>query len=328
MSPLFILILYTSGILSIAAVIIVVLLAQTKAIKTSNDATLNQPYSSAGIRKNLVITLSVLETPIIFSSIGIALAATFIGGINDIRTTLTIVSYFITIASVGAFTAYACSKPAKSFLNAISAHPQYEGAISQKLIILLSLLQTPLLFTLITIWIHLNLIKNADLIGILTNERLFLSACLCITMGISVIGVLNGLTKLMNTFSSLGIYFQSSLKPVSANLFFMLGLIETPVIFPFLIQFLNTKLLNGAVSIAPKYIYTLSILYIMFSLGLSYVAYKSGDVASKGIELVIKNKNLKKNIFPLSLIAQILLDARTIYIFVIIFLCILKLKIF
>jgi F0F1-type ATP synthase membrane subunit c/vacuolar-type H+-ATPase subunit K len=327
MNPIFMLILYIFGILSIALVVITVLVAQYRSANTSSDSTATQPQSSSEIRKNLVIILSILETPLIFASIGIALAATFITGINDIKTTLTIVTYFISISATTAFTAFACGKPSKSFLSAISAHPQHEGEISQKLVILLSLLQTPLLFTLITIWMHLNLIKNADLIGALTNEKLFLSSCLCLTMGISVIGVLNGLTKLMNRFSSLGRYFQSSTKATSANLFFMLGLIETPVIFPFLLQFLNTKLLSSSVSIEPKYVYMLSIIYLIFSLGLSYVTSKSGDVASSGIEAVIKNNNLKKNIFPLSFVAQILLDARIIHIFIVVFLCILKLKI-
>ena len=145
---------------------------------------------------------------------------------------------------------------------------------------------------------------------------------------IAACGVLKGMSFVIEGFSAVGIYFPEILKKFTASNFYTtLGLVEAPIIFPFLINMLMISFFKN--SISGNYIeYIFPFLYLFFGYVVSFVSYSSGKVSKENIFTISENKNVTKEIFSLNFITQVLLDARVIYLFIIIFLLILKLKLF
>jgi len=288
----------------------------------------DQPYSSKILSKYLLIILSILESPLIFSSLGIISVVISLLKIDNFYINLLAIFYFFLISFIAINVILYCKNPVINFLNNFSAHPQNEKLFSSKTIVVLSLFQTPLLFTLVIIWLHLSSLINSIENNSFSILKIVFSISLSLMFVISALGILKGMNFFITSFSNIGIYFSSIIRKISeSNFYTTIGLIEASIIFPFIINLIFLSFLKESKIIDYNFL-IFPFLFLIFGFIVYYVSLKSGKISANNFLILKKNNEIEKEIISLNFISQILLDARIIYFFIIIFLFLIKFKIF
>jgi F-type H+-transporting ATPase subunit c len=317
---------YIFGSICMGIIVVIIALSQKRNIVTTEESMKIQPASHSTLLKYLVLSVSTIESPLIFSSIAASFVIFAASNILLPQFSISCIFYFIAISIIASATAYTCGHAAKNYLRSLSAHFSFEGFISQKLIIGLSLLQTPLLFSLILIWLHTSLLQASFENENLNLFKIALSSSLCLMMAFASAGVLIGMGNIVKKYGKICIFFPEDAQTLSTRFFLMLGLVEAPIIFPFIINFILLHKLSATSILFTLQEYSLSIILPIFGIIVGYVSKKSGTMVAHNFQVMVKDENIKKATISLTFLSQILLDARILYAFLIIILCILKMK--
>jgi F0F1-type ATP synthase membrane subunit c/vacuolar-type H+-ATPase subunit K len=317
---------YLSGSICMGIVVITIAIAQKRNIVTTEESIKIQPASHSTLFKYLVLSVSTIESPLVFSSIAASFVIFAASNILLPQFSISCLFYFTAISIISSATAYACGHAAKNYLRSLSAHFSLEGFFSQKLIVALSLLQTPLLFSLILIWLHTSLLQASFYNDSLNLLKILLSSSLCLMMAFASTGVLIGMGKIVKKYGKICIFFPEDAQTLSTRFFLMLGLVEAPIIFPFIINFILLHKLSATSILFTLQEYSLSIILPIFGIIVGFVSRESGTMVAHNFQVMIKNENIKKTSISLTFLSQILLDARILYAFLVIILCILKMK--
>lgn len=200
--------------------------------------------------------------------------------------------------------------PITAGLISISRQPIMSKKIRNAIILMQSLMQTPVIFSIvISLLIKLQIDKIADL-----NSALGLfSAGLCFALG--SIGPIFAMTKLTTTaFHSIGLA-----KEIFSKIFYSFSIIsitfiETPIIFTtiisvFLINNLNSLTLDKAIINLAAATIT--------GIGATVTGISSGNVASAACNQISQNPENSKKISITAWIGQGIIETAIIYVFVI-----------
>lgn len=293
----------------------------------TKEGILKQPYSFDILKKQQILILALLDAPIILSAILIS----YINNLLKYKfeySYVIFIAYFISLTIVCVLTTYSFNIATKNFLYSISAHPQKGNILSSRLIFSFSILQAPLIISIVAIFININLIKNLlNIYPVALNlNKIILFSSSIISTSISAAGSILGIKKLTESFAKLNIYFLSIAEKNFLNFIFSIGLIDAPFIFSFLVNLLignATKNINNNFEII-----LMSILILFFGIICFTVSLNSGKVASISMNSLSQDFKKNKNIFSICILSQIFLDARVLYMFIIVIIFLSKLSLF
>ena len=156
---------FVAGVSSI--VLLTMMQAQSLVSLAVQNGLIHQPFSANILTKTQFILLALLEAPLLLAGVcsGYLLSLTTIGShINVVETIILLLS--LGIASC--MSLIHCIKPARSFIQALAAHPQgnYSSSTLQHLLLFISLMQTPFIFCLVSVLISANKLDNGFLVVI------------------------------------------------------------------------------------------------------------------------------------------------------------------
>jgi F0F1-type ATP synthase membrane subunit c/vacuolar-type H+-ATPase subunit K len=314
---------YIGIIISTAAITWAISYSRAIVNDSMQNGMLFQGYAFNVLKRNYLIIFAIFETPIILVAVMIIYLYNFFSS-SYIYLSIFLLASIISIALVSFFTALFYHKPSERFLSSIAAHPNLGGLTSGQLILCLSLIQTPLLITLISIIINcifLNDVLIKD-IFIPINKILILSSNVLL-VAIASSGSVIGMQEIIQKYANINIFYPSVSEKNFLNLIISLGLIEAPFIFSFIINLL----IVGLIDLPNNNILWIFVFVpLIFGIVAGYAAYQSGVVAARGFSFISENEEKNKKIRTIALFSQIILDSRVLYMFVIIILCMTTLK--
>lgn len=270
------------------------------------DAQHIQPSAHEDISSLLVVSNALTETaPVLGFIISIILLSSQPTNLYESLSYLGIVCAF---AITGGLVAYTSSRPPRAAFYAIARQPFFAKKIHLYTLIMQSIMQTPVLMGfLIALGIKNQIISTLSLYDSLR----LISAGLA--LGIGSIGPVIGLGNfLTEACVSLGINRHSYSKILSFS-FFNDAMIGASLIFALLISF----------SLLATSITTLSAAYsclgaaLCIGLGTLGVGISLGAIAKKGTSVLRINPSFHAILNKTSLVAQALVEAQTIYAFII-----------
>jgi len=280
----------------------------SKIARAALNAVDEAPYAYASISRNMIIALAMVETAAIIGVV-LALMLLFTQSItvpNLLEIGIAELGIFAALGISGAMVGIISGNPAQEAMTALARQPLFAGKIQNILLITLSFIQTPVIFSfLISLFIR---VQSPQLTSI-TQSISLLAAGLAI--GISSIGSALGL----------GFFAQAALKTIGYNrtiykklisfVFISQAIIETPLIFGLIIAvFIAFGALNATTPFK-----CITYLCSAFAIGVSTFgpSIQSGRTASAACIQIGKTPEQMSQIARVSVLVQGLIDAPAIY---------------
>lgn len=276
-----------------------------------------QPYAQHFLTRQTFLLLILLEAPLILISVGLGmLSAIFFKYEMATQMIFFGLLALFSLCLIALFTIYLYKKPAQYFLHACALHPLEGPKYINSSIFLLSLMQTPLIFSLVIFFIGFFLFSG--IVNFFSEESIFKSiiwGSAIFGTTISSIGVCLGISIYIKSIAHAGSLFPDRFSAYVKHGLLACALIEAPLIFSILISLLMiTKIfILNIVSVI-----IISFVGILFSSVSSYLSYTSALIASQGIYFIDKEGLDIKKGMSLSFLSQLFLDARLLYLFVIV----------
>lgn len=291
-------------------------LSQAKLSQVSISAINRQPAIKSELARTALLGIAIVETSALLGFIG-SILLSFNTPVN-IYQAIAEIGYVIAISVPGVVIGLASTMPAQAALMAISRQLFISKKISNLMILIQSLIQTPTAFGFIIALIILNYIKNVSSLG----------QALAIVAG----GLVIGLGSIGPGFG-VGYFTKQACLSIGQNrhayaklLSFTIisqAIIETPVIFAVIVSF---WLLNFSTLALVSPIIGIGCIASAFVMGLGTLGPGLGSsyVASKAAYEISINPQAYATISRTSLINQGIIDTGTIYAFIIAIMIILK----
>ena len=278
-----------------------------------------QPHAQSKITRALLLGSALTDTA---SLIALVITSLFIS-----HTTFNAAQPFINYGEVGALlglliagtvVTIATSLPARAACNAIARQPLFAQEIQRLMLVTQSLIQTPLIFAFIIAFMIKGKLVN---ITNLAQAVHLAAAGLCI--GLSSIGPTIGLglfTK--NIITSLG-YNRSIYKKIVMFTFMSATIIESPLIFSFVITLL---ILKAPITHTTFLVESIGCLFaaLIMAIGTLGSGISLGLVARKACASIMEYPEQYNDIRKVSLISQIFIETISIYSFLIAAIILLK----
>jgi F0F1-type ATP synthase membrane subunit c/vacuolar-type H+-ATPase subunit K len=299
---------YTAAVAALVLPAIGVSIAQGRINSTTLNMLQTQPQATNAIRKIYFISSAVIEATMI-----IALIISMMLSLKVPGTVYQAIAHCGIIFAIGicGFVIGICSaQPAQNAIIAIAREPFEHTKMMNLVLITLSLIQTPVIFGFIISWVIIMQSAQAQLSLALT---LLASG---IVMGIGAIGPIIGLSSFAQaSCKSIGINKRSYAKIISFT-FISQALIETPILFSFLIGLLLATL-PAAGFFSPISGY--KALASAFAMGLSTIGtgIASGNVSGAACTNITLYPDKHPMLSKISLLGQVFVDTNAIYGFII-----------
>lgn len=304
---------YFFMVIILLGIIFFILKSQSNINNLIEDGMLIQPYSVKSLKKEQFVILVLLEAPIILTSVLIFFLYSIIGYQIPYFYIL-IFSYIFSVGLTSCFTIIKYNDGVKFFIKAFSAHPQKSSSFANKLILSLSLLQAPLIVVIVSIFVNIININNFLSINhnIISLENIFIASLSVFLVSIASVGAIIGIGKITESYAKKNIFYSISSEKNFINLILGIGLVEAPFIFSFITSLFILKIIFKITTyVIPIIFLTLAFAFVAF-----FTSYKSGLISAKGFDLVDENMNKNKILFSITILGQILLDARILYMFI------------
>lgn len=284
-----------------------VAIGQSKTAQASFDAINRQPAAKEAISRSTILSLALIETSGLFGFIGAVLLS--IVKTNNIYDALAQLGFAFAIGIPGLLLGIVSAKPASSAIFSIARQPFIATKIRNFLIIILSLVQTPLAFGIV---IALLIRTQINYISNLPHALGLMAAGLCVGFG-CVGPILGAGFFTQKACQSIGLN-DSAIDRMLTFTIISQAIIETPAIFAIIISFLLLRLDYSNIAHDSFSIVYFAIAFVMGfgTLGPGISSGKTAAPASQEIALSQQNAPM---ISITSIIAQGILDTSAIFAF-------------
>jgi hypothetical protein len=304
-------------IITISTCIIIGILAYTRMYmgERINSSIIDQPYSSSIISKNYLISLAFLETPVILTVvIAISVFDLFSYSNSFLLSTLPLIYILLFSCSAGISIFYSGIWVPK-LLHTLGIHPQFETQIFMQFLIFSSAIQAPFIIFFISIFYHKYfMLAHFQEISLLSGHFVFIILQLCMVL-IMQYALAKGISKIVDTVSSLYLHYPENSKHIFILLIMQIGFLQAPFIFSFICFILLFKVFTMPLHFLY---YLFSFLTLCFGISGYLVIDQSSNVVVAALNKATYKINQNKSIMGFSLLSQILLDSRILYILLII----------
>ncbi len=272
-----------------------------------------QPSSAHSMGKSHFLLLVLFEAPALLSGVCAGYAMTLIS-IQAPLLALSIFFLIVSLAVVAISTVKYSSAPSSAFLLALAAHPQNSSQVANNALIFLSLMQTPLIFSLVSVFFAVVRLKSAITLPWIT---FFMMGMAPLLIAITGCGLLRGMNMYITEIALVAHYLPHAFRKILGEGLVALALIEAPLLLSFVIaMFVMTLDITNTFSSGIIIISAL----ILFGVVAAVVSYQSASSAALAVAHWRKNYIIKESITRLSFLSQVLLDTRVLYMFVVVLL--------
>jgi len=280
-----------------------VALSQGKTGSRFLDALNFQPHAFQALQRILLISLAILETGGILS-----LVIWLVMLQSDISTPLQAVGaggVICAMAIPGFLTSFRSYHPIQHAFNAVARHPRLGQSVMNLLLLLLSFIQTPLIFGTIVSWF---IIAQDQPEYIADSVRLLAAGGI---LGLGTIGPIIGLTRFAGqSFTSIGRYTDRYNDVVSFT-FVSQAIIETPILFALVLSLFVIFVVDPSNTSHYGIPYVLAMFCIF---GTTYGAgLSSSRTAMSTCEGITHHPQSYRSLVRTSVLAQTLIDTAAIY---------------
>jgi hypothetical protein len=268
--------------------------------------------------KNIFLLIVLLEAPLILISISLGMMGSlFIQYYDDPFLASFAIPALIGLFLITLMTVYVHKGPAQSLLYACSNHPQLGNVYTNNSLFLFSLIQTPLIFCLVIFF--MAFLKVNNIINSLASLEYigFINGSSVLNVAIAGLFVTSAIGNYITEITKAGSIFPNRFIEYVKQGILSLALIEAPLVF--------TVLINILIILKVGYDSLISILIVfflglIFSFSAGFLSKHSSRIASSGIKSsMVESVDIKK-IHRMVFISQVFLDARLLYIFIIVIL--------
>ncbi len=283
--------------------------------KNINNPIIVQPYSDNIISKNYLFSLAFLETPIIFTVIvGIMVFDLLSYSFSSLLQLLPSI-YLLFFSLSSAISIFYSGISLHSIFLAFGSHPQFESQFLMQFLLLSSSIQAPFIIFFVSIFYHKYYILSSINDIFFSNDYfVFIFAHFFILL-IMQLALVRGISKIINQIGLLYVKYPENCKHIFVLLIMQIGFLQAPFIFSFICFILLFKVFSMKFSFLY---YLFSFLSLCFSINGYVVIRQSSNLVVSSL----KNSDYKieknKVVMGFSLISQILLDSRILYILLII----------
>jgi F0F1-type ATP synthase membrane subunit c/vacuolar-type H+-ATPase subunit K len=279
------------------------------------DPIIIQPYSYPIVSKNYLISLALMETPVILTVVVAVLVFDLLAFTESVLLSLLPTIYLFLFSISASLSIYFSGISIPSLLSAFGAHPQYESSFLMQFLVFSSSIQAPFIIFFVALLYHkYYILNNIDCLLLLDGHILFV-ICKFFMILIMQYALIKGISKIIFSASNIYINYPENAKHIFILLIMQIGFLQAPFIFSFICFILLFQV----------FIMKFNFLYYLFSFlaicfGISgYLVIRQ---SSKVVLSSLKNANYKieknKSIMAFSILSQVLLDSRILYILLII----------
>lgn len=311
-----------AAVVSLIIIIRALSFVQSIAAVSSLEGIYLQPYSADIVKKNYFLITALLELPLILSFLSLGYIYTLckynIWGLAIIMFILCCGVIIISSKIIKS-----CEKIMYSFLLTIAHHPLGVRSLFNKFIILLTMIQAPLLLFLIAIIVNSSyIIASISYTELLfDSEAIIIAGLMIMCIGLAY-GVLIGIEKAGYSLWKNSFYAPSFCGRVYSSFIISMGLIELPL---FLGLIINVFVLQSLVNDIDKGYAIVIFCASLFFAALSYlVTTYSGKMIGYALSKGSNDSEREKKIISVALWAQFFIDARILYMFIIVIIIIVK----
>ncbi len=273
-----------------------------------------QPYAGNVIKKNYFLGLAFLESPLILTDISAISFSDLLEISAQGREIITLIPFFYTILSgvSAAISIYFTGLCMYYFFKIFGAHPQYDSSLLMQLIIFSSTLQAPFILFMVSLFIHKSFFFALTAVQ-MQEASYFIFFHLTLLLFVQF-GVMRNIKKILKELSFMYRAFPEYIKELFITVLMQLGFLQAPYIFSFVCFLLLLQVY------AKVYVYKVFI-FSSATFLFSFIAYliinSSGKIASTAIKNIDEKEKKNTSLINTSLLAQIILDSRIIYMLVI-----------
>ena len=263
-----------------------------------------QPRAQGPLQRIFFLGLALLETAAILSIvIGVLLWGT------DATEYMTLGAYtgiVLAMAIPGFLVSFRSAYPLREAFNAVARQPQMGQAITNMLLLMLSFIQTPLIFCFIMSWF---LIAHGPPAHLADALRLFATGG---TLALGIIGPTLGMTQFVGTVCNAIGKNRNSYNNIVSFTFISQAIIETPILFSLIVTLLLFFVVTPATGS-----FAAGIPYIFAMITLGSTAFGAGisssRTASTTCQSIARYPHSHRALSRISVLAQTLIDTNVIY---------------
>lgn len=273
-----------------------------------------QPYAGNAIRKSYFLGLAFLESPLILTAISAIVFSDLLNNRLLGSNIISFIPFFYTILAgmSAAISIYFTGYCMYHFLKIFGAHPQYDSSLLMQLIIFSSTLQAPFILFMVSLFIHKSFFFSLDISSI-NSSSYFVFFHLTLLL-IVQFGVMRNIKKILRELSFMYRSFPEYIKDFFVTVLMQLGFLQAPYIFSF-VSFLLLLQVYTKIYMYKAVVFSLST--FLFSTVGYLITNNSGNVVVNIIKNIDQKEKENNGLINTSLLAQIILDSRIIYMLIV-----------
>lgn len=280
-----------------------------------NKPIIIQPYSNTIVSKNYLISLAFLETPIILTVVVAITIFDLLTYSSSILLQVLPSMYLLLFSISAAMSIFYSGISLPSLFLSFGCHPQFESQFLMQFLVLSSSIQAPFIIFFVSIFYHkYYILSNINAISLFDGYFIFVLFHFLMVL-IMQFALVKGISNIINQIGMLYVKYPENCKHIFILLIMQIGFLQAPFIFSFICFILLFKVFS------MKFVW----LYYLFSFLAFCFGINGYTVINQSSNLVtsaLKNSDYKieknKVIMGFSLVSQILLDSRILYILLII----------
>jgi F-type H+-transporting ATPase subunit c len=263
-----------------------------------------QPHAANQLASINILALALSETSAILCLLmGIVMLMSPVANPISVWSS---VGIFFALGIPGFVSGYVSSQPAKAALESTARQPFERNKILNLMLLGLVILQTPVILGLV-----ISLLIKTYAIDAALVEHIKLCAA-GIALGLGSLGPTIGLSIFSRTACRLLGTHPNAYRSLINFAFVSQALIETPILFCFIIAFLSIFTpVQASASLAAAAPFVASACAMALTTGAAGIS--SGKTAAKAAHTLVHHPNISQTVTRMSLIAQTLIDTQTIY---------------
>lgn len=280
-----------------------------------NKPLIIQPFSNSIVSKNYLISLAFLETPIILTVVIAITTFDLLTYTNSMLLQLLPSIYLLLFSISAAISIFYFGISLPSLFLSFGCHPQFESKFLMQFLVLSSSIQAPFILFFVSVFYHkYYLLSNINTISSYNGYLIFVLLHFLMVL-IMQFALVKGISKIIDKIGILYVKYPENCKHIFILLIMQIGFLQAPFIFSFICFILLFKVF----SMKFAFLYYL-FAFLAFCFGIN--GYAVINQSSNLVSSALKNSDYKieknKMVMGFSLISQILLDSRILYILLII----------
>jgi hypothetical protein len=302
---------------TISVVLVIRSLAYTrmKMGESINKPLVIQPYSNAIISKNYLVSLAFLETPIILTAVVGLTVFDLLNYTGSVLLQLLPSVYLLFFSISSAVSIFYSGISLHSLFLSFGCHPQFESQFLMQSLVLSSSIQAPFIIFFVSIFYHkYYILEYINSISLFSGSFIFVCFHFLMLL-IMQFALVRGISKIINQIGILYVNYPENCKHIFILLIMQIGFLQAPFIFAFICFILLFKVFS--MHLIFMY-YFFAFLACCFGLNGYTVINQSSNLIVSGLKNSDYRIEKNKVIMGFSLISQILLDSRILYILLII----------